>query len=67
MRRSVKREKELDRTYDYADAYGFANAAANVGFVKRRARRRLRHDEKKQLRLDMHNKELQQQANTGGI
>ena len=44
-----KKEKELDRAYDYADAYGFSNAAANVGFVKRRARRRLRHNEKKQL------------------
>jgi hypothetical protein len=49
MRKSVKKEKELDRSYDYADAYGFSNAAANVGFVKRRARRKLRHDEKKQL------------------
>lgn len=49
MRKSVKREKELDRQYDYADAWGFANAAANVGFVKRRARRKLRHDEKKHL------------------
>lgn len=49
MRKSVKKEKELDRSYDYADAYGFANAAANVGFVKIRARRKLRHDEKKQL------------------
>ena len=67
MRKSVKREKELDRTYDYGEACGYANAAANVGFVKRRARRRLRHDEKKQLRLDMNNKELQSQANTGGI
>ena len=46
MRKSVKKEKELDRSYDYADAYGFANAAANVGFVKKRARRKLRHDEK---------------------
>ena len=49
MKKSTKREKELDRAYDYADAYGFSNAAANVGFVKRRARRRLRHNEKKQL------------------
>lgn len=48
MRKSVKREKELDRTYDYADARGYANAAANVGFVKRRARRRLRHDDKRE-------------------
>ena len=67
MRKSVKREKELDRTYDYADAYGFANAAANVGFVKRRARRRLRHDEKKQLRLDINNNQLGHQANTGEV
>ena len=49
MKKSTKKEKELDRAYDYADAYGFSNAAANVGFVKRRARRKLRHDEKKQL------------------
>ena len=34
---------------DYADACGFSNAAANVGFVNRRERRKLRHDEKKQL------------------
>ena len=49
MTKSVKKEKELDRSYDYSEAYGFANAAANVGFVKRRARRRLRHDEKTEL------------------
>ena len=49
MNKSVKKQKELDRTYDYADARGFSNAAANVGFVKRRARRRLRHDEKAEL------------------
>ena len=49
MKKSTKKEKELDRSYDYADAYGFSNAAANVGFVKRRARRRLRHDEKSEL------------------
>lgn len=55
MRKSVKREKELDRTYDYAEAYGFANAAANVGFVKRRARRKLRHDEKKELKTQEEN------------
>ena len=64
MRKSVKREKELDRTYDYADAYGFPNAAANVGFVKRRARRRLRHHEKQQLRLDINNTQLGRQATT---
>lgn len=49
MRKSVKREKELDRSYDYSDAYGFKNAAANVGFVKRRARRKLRHDDKRNI------------------
>lgn len=51
MKKSTKKEKELDRSYDYADAYGFSNAAANVGFVKRKARRRLRHDEKRELLL----------------
>lgn len=49
MRKSVKREKELDRSYDYSEAYGFKNAAANVGFVKKRARRKLRHDEKRTI------------------
>lgn len=49
MRKSVKREKELDRSYDYAEAYGFSNAAANVGFVKRRANRKIRHDAKRVL------------------
>jgi hypothetical protein len=48
MRKSVKREKELDRSYDYSEAFGFANAAANVGFVKRRARRRLRQMQKRE-------------------
>ena len=50
MNKSVKKQKELDRKYDYADAWGFANAAANVGFVKKRARRKLRHDENAQLK-----------------
>ena len=50
MKKSDKKEYELDRAYDYADAYGFSNAAANVGFVKRRARRKLRHDKKRGLR-----------------
>lgn len=49
MRKSVKREKELDRSYDYSEAYGFKNAAANVGFVKRRARRKLRHDDRRNI------------------
>ena len=29
MNKSTKREKELDRAYDYADAYGFSDAVAN--------------------------------------
>ena len=55
MRKSVKREKELDRTYDYADSWGYSDAAANVGFVKRRARRRLRHDEKAETKREEEN------------
>lgn len=43
MRKSIKREYELDRSYDYDDSYGFHNAKENVGFVKRKARRRFRH------------------------
>jgi hypothetical protein len=42
MRKSVKREYELDRSYDYGEAYGFKNTKRNVGLVKRRAHRRLR-------------------------
>ena len=34
MKKSTKKEKELDRSYYHADAYGFSNAAANVGLVK---------------------------------
>ena len=64
MRKSVKREKELDRKYDYADSYGYANAAANVGFVKRRARRRLRHNEKNELQLNMNNKEIEHEVSS---
>ena len=52
MRKSQKRDYELDRTYDYADAYGFANAAANIGFVKKRARRRFRHQKKKECYIE---------------
>ena len=44
MRKSVRREKELDRSYDYADSYGFSNTKRNVGLVKRRANRKIRHD-----------------------
>ena len=43
MRKSVKREYELDRSYDYADSLGFKNTKQNVGFVKRRSHKRLRH------------------------
>jgi hypothetical protein len=46
MRKSVKREYELDRTYDYADAWGYVKPKNNVGYVKKRARRRLRRDDK---------------------
>lgn len=42
MRKSVKRECELDRSYDYSEAYGFKNTKRNVGLVKRRAHKRLR-------------------------
>ena len=42
MCKSVKKWYELDRSYDYADAYGFKNTKANVGFVKRRSHKRLR-------------------------
>lgn len=34
MRKSVKREYELDRSYDYSESYGFKNTKQNVGFVK---------------------------------
>lgn len=47
MRKSIKREYELDRSYDYGDAYGFKNAKANVGFVKRRSHRRIRQQNKR--------------------
>lgn len=42
MRKSVKREYELDRSYDYSEAYGFKNTKRNVGLVKKRAHKRLR-------------------------
>lgn len=42
MRKSVKREYELDRSYDYSEAYGFKNTKQNVGFVKKRSHKRLR-------------------------
>lgn len=46
MRKSQKREYELDRKYDYGDAWGYAKPKNHVGFVKRRARRRFRHQNK---------------------
>ena len=46
MRKSIKREYELDRSYDYAEAYGFKNTQRNVGLVKRRAHRRFRQQTK---------------------
>lgn len=52
MRKSVKREKELDRTYDYADSVGYHDAAKNVGFVKRRANRKIRHDYKRDTKKE---------------
>lgn len=42
MKKSVKREYELDRSYDYSEAYGFKNTKRNVGLVKRRTHKRLR-------------------------
>lgn len=52
MRKSVKREYEYHRRYDYANFYGFSNAHANIGFVKRRARRRFRHKFNKGIYLE---------------
>lgn len=42
MRKSVKREYELDRSYDYSDAYGFSNTKSTVRLVKKRSHKRLR-------------------------
>lgn len=50
MRKSLKREKELDRSFDFAEAAGFRRASDNVGFVKRRANRRVRHNAKRELK-----------------
>lgn len=57
MRKSVKREYELDRSYDYSESYGFRNTKQNVGFVKKRSHKRLR----KQLRVD--NREMSNNEN----
>ena len=48
MRKSVKREYELDRSYDYAESYGFKSTKQNVGFVKKRSHKRLR----RQLKME---------------
>ena len=53
MRKSVKRLYELDRAYDYGDAYGFKNTKQNVGFVKRRAHKRLRKQLKPTINLNI--------------
>ena len=53
MRKSVKREYELDRSYDYGEAYGFKNTKRNVGFVKRRSHKRLRQQLKPKKDIDM--------------
>lgn len=50
MRKSVKREYELDRSFDYAEAYGFKNTKQNVGFVKKRSHRRLRRQLKNEVK-----------------
>lgn len=34
MRKFVKREYELDRSYDYAESYRFKRTNKNVGLVK---------------------------------
>ena len=49
MRKSVKREYELDRAYDFADFKGTRHSSERVGIVKRRARRRLRQQLKPSL------------------
>lgn len=54
MRKSIVREYELDRTYDFGDARGFRKTKSNVGLVKRRARRRYRHQNKLTLNRYIH-------------
>ena len=46
MRKSVKREYELDRSYDYSESCGFKDTKQNVGFVKKRSHKRLRRQMK---------------------
>ena len=57
MRKSVKREYELDRSYDYSESYGFKNTKQNVGFVKKRAHRRLRQQLKAIIKIGAQNNE----------
>lgn len=58
MRKSVKREYELDRSYDYSESYGFKNTKQNVGFVKKRAHRRLRQQLKATIKRGANNETI---------
>ena len=51
MNKSNKKEKELDRSYDFAEAKCFKRSTQNVGFVKKRANRKIRRDAKKQCKM----------------
>lgn len=42
MRKSVKREYELDRSYDYVESLNYGKRAKTTGQVKKRAHKRLR-------------------------
>lgn len=42
MRKSVKREYELDRCYDYAESYGFKHTNKKCRLSQKRSHRRLR-------------------------
>ena len=53
MRKSVKREYEIDRSYDYAESYGFSNTTRNVGFVKKRSHKRLRQQLKATMEVSV--------------
>jgi hypothetical protein len=50
LRKSVKREYELDRSYDYDDSVGFKNTKRNVGLVKKRSHKRLRQQLKSKIK-----------------
>lgn len=58
MRKSVKREYELDRSYDYSESYGFKSTKQNVGFVKKRAHRRLRQQLKATIKRGANNETI---------